>query len=316
MEIYVGAVEADRRVYLSTPVTPTAGTMDVTVIRGEDSVDIQTVTLETDGRYRITIPYHLTTEEGLVNVRWEFTYTENAVVHSFSHTDIIRLVSPYVPLNEVAAIIGDNTDFTPAEIEHAVRHVIDAYCAQSFGKRTDTLLVPGTGEKRLHLPERLIDLVTIEPYGFGYKVYDKTVIVDDTWPGKDWFQLSGDGWFLQGGNWMGEGVKSDAYGYYSVNGPIYNPYGRENGIYGVGRALYINGVWGWEQVPHAVYEAAKLLINDYACSEGIYRDRYIANMKSADWRIEFNPGTFARTGNVRADQLLSAYVIRRGWGII
>lgn len=316
MELYIGAAATDRRVYLTTPATPNIGTMNVTCSRGEETVNIQTVVLETDGRYRITIPYYLTIEEGVVSVNWSFIYEENSTVHVFNKTDDIHLVTPYVDLNEVQTILGSNENFTAAEIEKAVRYVINAYCGQSFGKRFDTLLVPGTGEKRLHLPERLIDLMTIEPYGFGYKVYDKTVIVDDTWPGKDWFQVHGDGWFLQGGNWLGEGVKSDSYGYYSVTGPIYNPYGNRTGIYGVGRPLYIGGTWGWQEVPHEVTEAAKLLINDYACDEGLYRDRYVGNMKAADWRIEFNEGTFARTGNVRADQLLSKYVIRRGWGII
>jgi len=78
----------------------------------------------------------------------------------------------------------------------------------------------------------------------------------------------------------------------------------------------ISGVWGYEAVPESVKEAARLLVNDYACADSQYRDRYLTSMTAADWRIQFNSGAFVRTGNVRADQLLSEYVTTRGWGVI
>ena len=65
-----------------------------------------------------------------------------------------------------------------------------------------------------------------------------------------------------------------------------------------------------------VKEAAKLLVNDYACAEQTYRDRYLTSMTAADWRIQFHSGAFLKTGNVRADQLLRDFVLKGGWAVI
>ncbi len=77
----------------------------------------------------------------------------------------------------------------------------------------------------------------------------------------------------------------------------------------------ITGDWGYKSVPAPVKEAARLLVNDYACSEQLYRDRYLESIKAADWRLQFSSRAWEYTGNVRADQLLSEYVIL-DWAVI
>lgn len=77
----------------------------------------------------------------------------------------------------------------------------------------------------------------------------------------------------------------------------------------------ITGDWGYKTVPAPVKEAARLLVNDYACSESAYRDRYLESIKAADWRLQFSSRAWESTGNARADMLLSEFVML-DWAVI
>lgn len=77
----------------------------------------------------------------------------------------------------------------------------------------------------------------------------------------------------------------------------------------------ITGDWGYERVPEPVREAARLLVNDYACSEQLYRDRYLESIKAADWRLQFSTRAWDHTGNARADHLLAEFVLMDWWVI-
>jgi hypothetical protein len=77
----------------------------------------------------------------------------------------------------------------------------------------------------------------------------------------------------------------------------------------------ITGVFGWEFVPYEVVEAMKLLVNDYSCSENMYRDRYLQSISTADWKLIFASQVFEDTGNARADTLLNAYKVLY-WAVI
>lgn len=134
--------------------------------------------------------------------------------------------------------------------------------------------------------------------------------------GSTHYDVVGDGWYLMFFPWGVPPVKADYYGLHMhTGGVIHNPNHVKMGQFEK-RIFDINGVWGYEEVPQRVKEAAKLLVNDYACGDAAYRDRYLTSMTAADWRIQFHSGAFAKTGNVRADQLLSDFVLQRGWAVI
>jgi hypothetical protein len=131
------------------------------------------------------------------------------------------------------------------------------------------------------------------------------------------FAIQNNGYTLSHYPWGVPPVKADAYGLHMhVGGVIHNPNNVKVEQFANNRDYLVEGHWGWEAVPDAVKEAAKLLVNDYACADAQYRDRYLVSMTAADWRIQFYSGAYLRTGNVRADQLLSDYVVTRGWGVI
>jgi hypothetical protein len=133
----------------------------------------------------------------------------------------------------------------------------------------------------------------------------------------NFYQIGDDGYTLRYYNWGVPPVKADAWGLHMhTGGVIHNPNHVSLNTFKDGNIYTVDGNWGWEEVPAAVKEAAKLLVNDYACADAQYRDRYLTSMTAADWRIQFNSGAFKGTGNVRADQLLSDFVVTRGWGVI
>lgn len=304
MVIYANS--ADRSVYLEVPVTA-SGSMDVMVKR--DGVVVYTVptVYPYSGGYYFTLPFFLSQEDAEFTVEWKFPYVENGTTYTYQRENKITVVTPYVAISTLTDLFG--AELSNEEIiraERAVRNVINAHCGQTFGRFTGVKQAVGTGENTLALPARLISFSEITTTTPGLDLYGS-------------FDISGDGWYIKPRTFGAEGynIKAEHSDYpVGVNGVIYNPYGRRAGIFPRDIRYSIDGVWGYEYVPEAVQEAATLLVNDYAGPDSAYRDRYLESLTSPDWRIQFHSGAFQRTGNVRADQLLSDYVLKRGWAVI
>lgn len=247
----------------------------------------------------VTIPYAAVQEEGPVKVTLHFTYE----MANYNLEKIVDVVTPILEVHEVKEILGpDSTDEEAREIEAAVRHIIQAHTGQTFGKVTTTITIPGNGNNSLQLPMRLISFTN--------------VATEDAEFALTGFSTAADGWYLRLYQTSILNYK-EAPGELSMDhGPvIVTPYSTYYASYRYGRNFAITGTWGYEAVPEAVKEAARLLINDYACSEIAYRDRYLESIKAADWRLQYNSQAWDYTGNVRADQLLSQYVLLN-WAVV
>ena len=249
----------------------------------------------TVGYSAFRLPYQ--SEESDIKVTWTFT-----VPGSGTHTKVesYRIVTPYLTKRDVADIDPDISDEEFLRAEAAVRHIINAHTGQSFGKYTGILRVQGNGSRSLALPARLLSLTQVN----GSDVLGA-------------YDVVGDGYYINYYPWGIPPVRADFYGLHMhTGGVINNPNYVKLGEFPNNEVYEINGTWGWEQVPPAIKEAARLLFNDYACGDSTYRDRYLTSMTAADWRIQFHSGAFRQTGNVRADQLLAEYVLKRGWAVI
>lgn len=299
--IYVNS--ADRTARLTVPVTPSSSSADVNVYVKGQSTPVYTpatVTPETDG-LSFMLPFSLVQDEKDLFVTWSFTYTENSVEQTYNGTTYIEVVTPILTDKEIKEIHPNATAYEITRIEKAVRHIIQAFTGQKFGKFVGTKDVQGTGSLALNLPARLVSITS----------------VNNVQNVSDYFLIDGGGWVLRHYPWGVPPVKADYYGLHQhVGGVIHNPNSVKIGEFNASTTYSINGVWGWETVPSQVKEAARLLVNDYACTDINYRDRYLTSMTAADWRIQFNSGAFLKTGNVRADQLLNDYVLKRGWAVI
>jgi hypothetical protein len=292
MEFYTRRVNTVR-FYKPTPDTlVTTATLS---INGGTAVPLTPVTDNTEFA-EYTAPYLQT--EGEARVTW--TFSIGSTGGTYTETQVYQIVTPLLAKHEIKEIHPNATDAEIDRIEKATRHIIQAHTGQRFGKYVGTNKIQGSASRKLLLPERLLELHAVDG-----------VTADSR------FGVQGDGYILTHYPWGVPPVKADAWGlHYHTGGVIHNPNNVHLGVWNEQKVYEVNGVWGGEEVPGAVKEAAKLLINDYACADNTYRDRYLTSMTAADWRIQFNSGAFAKTGNVRADQLLSEYVLKRGWAVI
>jgi hypothetical protein len=305
MELYTNST--DRTITLEVPVIANSGSMDVTIYDGDDLVHTVATVFYTDGVYSITLPFSLVQNDRNLKVHWKFNYVEDGSTYEFSEYQEVSVVTPILSLAEVKKIIESDDDEEAVTIEKAVRYIIQAHCGQFFGRFVGKRWVTGSGENSIRLPSRLISLTSVND-GLIYN---------------DGLSLRGNGWYLVGKTRGVPSIRADAWGWHETP---YNTYTSEVPIYAPSlgaRALFlenveyaIDGVWGWNSVPASVSEAAKLLVNDYACGDNNYRDRFLTSMTAADWRIQFHDGAFSNTGNVRANQLLADYVLRRGWVVV
>lgn len=277
----------------------------------------------TDLRFEATLPYIL--DECTVTVTWTFSVPGTG---SIVKTDSYEIITPLLTKREIRKVWEDSTDDEVFEIEAAVRHIIQAHTGQVFGKRNKSVIVPGAGESALALPERLISISGIKTLSAVLNPSALAIIADGWYLKKRFYDalsdIPNDSVYWNGEGYYdypdfpeeaphGLGHTPDRFGH----GPIIAaPGGRGGANWKDDYPFTITGLWGYSAVPNPVKEAAKLLINDYACSEQMYRDRYLDSIKSADWRLQYNDKAFLHTGNVRADQLLSDFVMKRGWALI
>jgi hypothetical protein len=262
------------------------------------------------------LPYFAS--EGPLTVTWSFVIPGVGNFNDAQHYDV---VTPYLTIAEVKKIFPEATNEEAFDVEAAVRHVINAHCGQSFGYAVKTITVEGHGESALRLPERLIELTGLATLTATLNTH-RSIITSD-------------GWYLKKG-WTDSITPIESTDEYFYGADVYND--AEPGEPGYEKPSHgpiivapgthsrstpwrddypftITGKWGYLNVPQPVKEAAKLLVNDYACSEIAYRDRYLESIKAADWRLQFSSRAWEYTGNVRADHLLSEFVLL-DWAVV
>lgn len=271
-----------------------------------------------DNAYEVQLPY-LRSDVNDVEVVWHFDIT--GVTESFEEVFSYEVVTPYLTLPEVRVIHRDVTDAEYLELEASVRHAINAHTGQKFGyDKNKTLTVEGHGERALRLPERLVELTGLATLTAHLNPLTAIIVSD--------------GWYLKKGWTENVTARESTNAYFGANSvnmdilpgePGYEKPGHGHIITVPGSArpsvwkddypFEITGNWGYKHIPSKVKEAAKLLTNDYACAEAAYRDKYLKSLRAADWRMEFSSRSWESTGNVRADQLLSEYVIME-WAVV
>lgn len=230
------------------------------------------------------LPYAATAEPGEIEVRLTFTFQSA----TYTRKEYIQVVTPILPIFEVKEILETTDDDEAQRVERAVRRVIEVFCNQRFDYFQGVRTYYGSGNVYLSLTERLISMASLN---------NITALN---------LNIRNDGFLL-----MPKGVEDVKWSTYQSYGPIIDPYTNYKGVFHKNTSYAIDGEWGWRAVPEDVREAARLLINDYACADSAYRDRFIVAMTAADWRIQLHPGAYIDTGNARANQLLTPYRVSR-----
>lgn len=230
-----------------------------------------------------TIPYKITHEDGDFLVKWYYNVEGDEYTRTESHAVVTPLFSKQDLLDE-DAMYSTLTDAQVVELELLIRKIIEAHTGQHFGYREGLVMANGSGFNYLTLPERAIS--TDSPFdiinnGYGVKYRGYYSVADN----------------------VKVPAEEEVISQTGVIGFAKTPYFKQNHTY----AVY--GKFGWVSVPEDVRKAALILAELFSCDETTWRDRYIKSIRAADWRFDYDGGTYRGTGSVSADQLLAKYVI-------
>jgi hypothetical protein len=291
MEIYRNELA---NVALKVPVTSSTGTIDVEAYDGSTLLHSFPTVDAVSGGYQVTLPFSLVSFDREFVVKWSFDYLENGQTKTYSQNIPVKVSTPYVSLDDISANIPDiNSYATDAEViraERRIRGIIDNYAGQSFGRFVGKRQVIGAGDSQLKLPERLVSITNLS----GSNVLQGVSI-------PDFYSVRGDGYYVgisnptPEGDYVFENVIRDPDSMWNRGGF------RDNVVYTV------EGVWGYDEVPTEVKEAALILIEETLCPQAVYRDRYLKAISGDGWRYEFTPSAYSGTGSVIADQLLEQF---------
>ena len=230
----------------------------------------------------IPVPYRFTHFCGKFQVWWRYEVDGE----HFEETAQYDVVQPLFDAQMLADFDSDFSNMTSSEVkrlERIIRAVIEASTGQKFEATRETLRARSYNGSTLALPKRLISL-EVPGRVFGIPV-----------------DVESDGWIIRG---RAVGFESQM----RYTNPIYdtvyyNTFSHDR--------YALKGIYGYNTVPEQITLAAMLLAQDYGCREALWRDRYITNMKNADWRVEYHDKAFVGTGNIKVDQILQKYTLNK-----
>lgn len=235
------------------------------------------------------IPYEITRLDGKFDIEWTY-YVDGG---SYTRRDTHEVVTPVFKKAELVEWDSDFAlldDAAVNRLEKIIRTVIQETTGQKFYYEYGTLVLRGNGANTIPLPKRLIQAVGLNDYTGD--LVDQIV------------QPSNDGWMIHT-------VRRDSWvdNFYSSN-PINNPW-KDVSKFSEIVEYTLTGYFGYQSLPADIALAAKILAEDYGCDESLWRDRYIDNIRAADWRFQFDKRAFTGTGNVKVDQILQKYTLNR-----
>lgn len=230
------------------------------------------------GRYLYNLPEITTGYDRNLLIEW--LYSLNGV--QFVKKQTVSVVTPYVTVEELQQDFPEFQDKKEEELvamERRVRMIINSFTGQNFGKSKETLSTYGSGTQNLNLPKPVISIDNVYPANSnawdssGFPVMPNSPIIV---PLRDTY-----------------GIKFD---------------GNRSYRFVDGQKYYVEGIFGYEDVPQEITEAAKMLISDMFCKDSIYRKKGINAVTSSDWRLDYSDRAMAGTGNLDVDRILSSFV--------
>jgi hypothetical protein len=274
------------------------------------SVPVGTFTatkLETDmGTYQIVLPLSLCRRNRKFKIEWRYQVNNNQA----SHIYFTNVVTPYANLSDVIDDLNFGTDPSDPNYksyhelqmaEKYARKLIEIYTNQSFHLYDDRQIVYGSGSDILPMPFKLNEI---------HEVYENDVLlIDNINNVKNWIYIpmiseSGFGIRVNRQQLMDDMI-------YSANGmvqPTINDQGF-SAAFKKDRRYSVQGRFGWSSIPDNVEEACIILIKQFFDQDRAWKDKYVKNISTFDWKFEFLQDAHKGTGNLYADQLLSPYVL-------
>ncbi len=190
----------------------------------------------------------------------------------------VKVYVPYLSMDKIEdAEQTSNLDRSQKEaLAFSVTQSIDSFCNRSFQHTIgETKNVMGNGTKTLQLPERIwqLDSVT-SPY------VSPTII--DPW-----------------------NMSTTAENFRIELGMDYQVFGLRN--FKSGSVYGVTGNWGYHYPPEGIqYVASQLFLLNF-CADSTYRDRWVSNINTGQWQMEFARTGNQTTGSAELDNILKKY---------
>lgn len=288
---------------IDADLTPAVSANIYDVTEDPDGVEgplVATVTAEKresdPGSYDLFLPFSLTQNQKELRIVWK--YYINGVQMNKSHS--LYIVTPYIDLGQAVNEIGISSDYSDPNsktfdeilaAERYARKQIETFTGQIFRLYEDTYNVYATGSDVIPLPQKIHRLNTLHA--------NDVLLIDNEHEINNW------GYTVQ--------VSESRFGLKvnrstMLDNTVYVANGMVN-AFANGSVYTVSGVFGWPEVPHDVEIACVELMKDYFAKDRSWRNKYIKNISTFDWKFEYNDATFAGTGNNYVDQLLSQYVL-------
>jgi len=259
-----------------------------------------------DGVYVAYLPLELTDRDKQLKVVWEYVVDGSPVRKEHK----LFVQTPYTDLTQAAEVLGVGADYSDPnnktffdllEAEKYARKLIENYTQQQFYLYDDVTVVYGAGTDILPLPYKLSELH--ELHSNDILLVDNINNINNL--GYDIVvSESGFGIRINRANMLDNTV-------YVANGmvpPTINDYA---GVFAKDVTYRVSGKFGWSEIPDEVDLACIELMKDYFSKDKVWRNKYIKNISTFDWKFEYDSTTFSGTGNNYVDQLLLPYVLNK-----
>lgn len=252
-----------------------------------------TITSDAKGILTIPIPNYYYDNWYSLTI-WEGTEAGPVVL-----MDTITKSRQYASTNDILAYMEGKVNPTQAaEYEAVARMVINNIIGFEFSFKIDKVMYPGNGTDYLNFDTRLHSILRL--YNNNEKIWD----FDATW------LADNDPGFTPTPAYRGYSliVMPDDVVDFAEYVPTWStryatPFFKENQDYEV------YGEWGWPVVPEDIRRATLMLVNDIACGNTRYQNKYIDSFTNGVNRIDYFKESIKGTGNLMVDQILSKYVL-------
>jgi hypothetical protein len=249
------------------------------------SVYTTTGTSNSQGRLIIVLPEKYTKYDG-----W-FALEISLINGSVVYLDTVLSTRPLVSIPTIVSYMeGKVTEAKAIEYESVARNLIESIVGFPFAFVHKSLHVVGNGTDFVVTDDRILKV---------YSVTENNVVV---WTEGQEFEYAP--WVNLRGIVKNEGAdpfnrSESVISWYS------NHYGS---VFKRGWDYVFEVDAGWPVIPQDVQTAALILINDIACGNNRYYNKYISGVKGA-LNITYFPQVIAGTGNLYVDNILSKYVL-------
>lgn len=242
-------------------------------------------TSNSQGELIIPLPEKYTKYDGWFAL--EISLANGSVVY----LDSVLSTRPLVSIPTIVEYMGGKVNTAQAtEYESVARHLINSIIGFEFSFVHKNLHVVGNGTDFVVTDDRIIKV---------YSVKENNIVI---WTDGESFEYAP--WVNLRGIVRNEGTNS-----FNRSEAVISWYSNHYGnIFKYGWDYVFEVDAGWPVIPQDIQSAALILINDIACGNNRYYNKYISGVKGA-LNISYFPQVIAGTGNLYVDNILSKYVL-------